>query len=50
MNNDVLEYLINKITESYNCDESDNRGCYCNGKWLSVYDIVEIIKEVDEEY
>lgn len=47
MNYEVLELLKILLERRYGSLE-DDRGCYVNGKWLSVSAIVELIDRVDE--
>lgn len=55
MNNEILRELIGKLEEKYD-DLNDECGCSVFNdntgeyEWLSVADIVNVIKEVDEMY
>lgn len=49
MNHNVLDYLKKLIEQKYGTLD-DERGCYVNGQWLSVADIVNLIDEADEEF
>mgnify|MGYP003472468142 CR=1 FL=1 len=50
---EILKILWKTILEKYRAKEEDPEldcGCCCNGKWLSLEAIKEIIVEVDESY
>lgn len=42
------EELLNMIEEKYG-DLNNDRGCFCNGTWLSIYQIIEIINSFTNE-
>ena len=44
--NDVLKQVYDAIKEKYGTT-ANAKGCYINGVWLSINDIVEILYEVD---
>ena len=48
MKNEILNKLLEKLERKYG-DINDDRGCYVNGRWLSIAQIVAIIEMVDEE-
>lgn len=37
------------LCRRYDCDPDDDRGCYCNGSWLSVADVLSVIKKAIED-
>lgn len=41
------EELLEALKKKYG-DLNNDRGCYVNGRWLSIYDIVKIIEELEE--
>ena len=49
MNHEVLECLKKLIEQKYGTLD-DERGCYVNGQWLSVANIVSLIDETDEDF
>lgn len=48
MNNEVLEYLKKLIEKKYG-GLTDETGCYVNGEWLSVADIIQLINRAAKE-
>lgn len=42
------EELLNELKRKYG-DLDNDSGCYVNGKWLSIYQVVEIIEECQEQ-
>lgn len=49
MRHDILERLLEVLEEKYG-DLDDDCGCYKDKGWFSIARVVEIIKEVDEDY
>lgn len=49
MKHEVLQRLKDLLERKYGSLD-DFRGCYVNGKWLSIEAIVALIDRVDEEY
>ena len=50
MYHNILNRVLEALKEKYG-DLDDDCGCYKdNGQWFSIARVVEIIKEVDEEY
>lgn len=49
MNNEVLEYLKRLIENKYGSLDNE-RGCYADGQWLSIKNIVKLIDRADENY
>ena len=50
MNHEILEALLEELENVYG-DLDNDCGCYdWNGTWLSIYQIVKLIKKVDEEW
>ena len=47
MNNEILEVLIQQITDKWGDKEL---GAYSNGNWFSPADVIQMIKDLDEEY
>lgn len=46
MKNEILEQLKELIEQRFG---TDDRGCYCNGNWLSASAIISLIHKVDSE-
>ena len=42
----MIEKIIKSIIDYYG--ESTDRGCYINGKWLSIEQIIKIIESQEE--
>jgi hypothetical protein len=45
----VFYTILSALEEKYG-DLSDDGGCYVNGKWLSVNEIVELILQINDDY